>query len=140
MGVKELLAIYIDRIGDADAVDTIAEVEGVEAAVRAAATIVRDAMGGIGNPNDLSAALTWVRDGSIGVGSEVVKTRLHDDRAPPRWRRQAKSREVVSGLVLERERDARAVRDDLAILDLHVELTDLGDTQVAERLRRRLDR
>lgn len=73
MGVKELLAAYLGRIGEADAVDAIAEVEGVEAGVRAAATIVRDVLGGAGDLDDFSAALTWVRDGSIGVGSEVVK-------------------------------------------------------------------
>jgi hypothetical protein len=67
------LVRYIDRIGETDAVDVIAECEGVEAAVRAAATIVREAMGGAGDTDDLSAALTWIRDGSIGVGSEVVK-------------------------------------------------------------------
>lgn len=64
---------YIDRIGETEAVDRIAEVEGVEAAIRAVATIVRDAMGGAGDLDDLSAALSWVRDGSIGVGSKAVK-------------------------------------------------------------------
>lgn len=74
MGLKDLLVTYIERIGEDDAVDAIAEVEGVEAAVRATATVVRSAAEGAGAPNDLSAALTWVRDGSIGVGSEAVTT------------------------------------------------------------------
>ena len=72
MGVKDLLVTYIDRIGETDAVDSIAEVDGVEAAVRATAIVVRDAMQGGQDPFAFSSALTWVRDGSLGLGSVAV--------------------------------------------------------------------
>ena len=73
MGVKDLLVTYIDRIGETGAVDAIAEVDGVEAAVQATAVVVRDAMQGGQDPFAFSSALTWVRDGSIGVGSAAVR-------------------------------------------------------------------
>ena len=44
-----------------------------------------------------------------------------------------------SALVLERQRNPRAISDDLAVLDLHVELADFGDAQVAQRRRSGLD-
>ena len=73
MDSPEYVASYIDRIGDPDAVDAIAAVDGVDAAVRATAQIVREAIGGTGKREDLAAALTWIRDASIGVGSASVK-------------------------------------------------------------------
>jgi hypothetical protein len=48
-------------------------------------------------------------------------------------------RELVQPSYLN-ESDTRAVRHDLAVLDLHVELGDFGDAQVAQRFSRRLDR
>src|SRR5258707_1054101 len=39
------------------------------------------------------------------------------------------------GVVLERQGNPRAVGDDLAAFDLHVELADLGDAQIAQGLR-----
>src|SRR5262245_47596873 len=52
-------------------------------------------------------------------------------------------REMPTGgsllLVLERDLDLRAVGDGLAFLDLHVELLDLGDAQIAERAPGALD-
>src|SRR5690242_4972287 len=41
--------------------------------------------------------------------------------------------------VLEGDLHPGAVREHLAVLEMHVELRDLGDTEVAERLRRPLD-
>jgi hypothetical protein len=39
-----------------------------------------------------------------------------------------------SGFVFERQRHPRAVFNDLAGIDLHVELADFGDTQITQRL------
>src|SRR5512133_2524431 len=45
----------------------------------------------------------------------------------------------VAGLVLERNSQAYAVFGDLSVLDRHVEPGGLGDPQIADRLRCRLD-
>src|SRR4051812_25152014 len=45
---------------------------------------------------------------------------------------------MPSGSVLEREREPRAELDHFAVLDLDVELLDLGDAQVAQRAGRSL--
>src|SRR5450631_441279 len=49
------------------------------------------------------------------------------------------TRESVVRLVLEREGQARPEAGNLALFDGHVQLDDLGDTQVAQGLRRGLD-
>src|SRR5215207_11670283 len=64
--------------------------------------------------------------------------RRHDGAAPrfPRlWLRS-----VAAFLVFERHLQLGAEQLDLAVLELHVLRRDLGDAQVAERLRRALDR
>jgi hypothetical protein len=119
MGMKDLLVTYIDRIGETDAVDAIAEVDGVEAAVRATATIVRDAAEGVGAPNDLSAALTWVRDGSIGVGSEAVKTAVR--ACVPRYLKPALIDALIAPVYMVRHQaiytlGKMAFREDLPLL------------------------
>jgi hypothetical protein len=49
-----------------------------------------------------------------------------------RWLRGAlQCRVGSSGVVLERQGNPRAVGDDFAVFNLHVQLTDLGDAQVA---------
>ena len=47
---------------------------------------------------------------------------------------------ACSTFVFERQRDARAKGDDFAVFDFHVHLGDFGDTQIAQRSRRRFDR
>ena len=46
----------------------------------------------------------------------------------------------MSILVLERDRKPGAVGDDLAALDLYVELVDFGDAKIAQRFCRRFHR
>ena len=43
-------------------------------------------------------------------------------------------RVTFSGFILERQRHSRPVFNDLAAIDLHVELADFGDTQITQRL------
>ena len=43
-------------------------------------------------------------------------------------------RVTSSSFILERQRHSRPVFNDLAAIDLHVELADFGDTQITQRL------
>jgi hypothetical protein len=58
MDVRSRLLRYADELGHAGAVDVIAELEGAEAAVRAAASVVRDATSGTVGQAALNAA-SW---------------------------------------------------------------------------------
>src|SRR5436305_1010266 len=52
------------------------------------------------------------------------------------WRREQTNGSflLALGFELERDLELRAVRLDLAVLDLHVELRDLGNAEIAQRL------
>ncbi len=78
MSLSSLLVTYVDRIcgppGANAEVENVASVDGAEAAVIATAAILSDAIAGTRDPDHAYAALTWLRDASIGVGS--ASTRL----------------------------------------------------------------
>lgn len=75
---RELLGSYLQRIGEDDAVDAVARAAGAETAVRAVADILDEACRGSGPLDEMSSALFWVRDASIGVGSQETRAAVRE--------------------------------------------------------------
>src|SRR4051794_26716072 len=78
----------------------------------------------------------WICGRAGGPGRRCRCRRRHDGAAPVRRLGQ---RSVAALLELERHLQLGPEQLDLAVLELHVLRRDLGDAQVAERLRRALD-
>src|SRR5438132_5173340 len=82
----------------------------------------------------------WPRACNATKASSERALPRHPSSAAAMTRATLKTRKRSRAFVLEGHLDLRAIALDLAILQLHIELRDLGHPQVAQRLRRPLDR